>query len=236
MTRTTDFLHAEHGAVTVDWVVLTAATVGLGMATMGALAGGVRSLTAAIDETLRGDIVDTAFAVLAEMDFSDGMDGWSGGEIRAVPGMDQRVLVLSRDHQTTSRAFAVPTDGGPVTVEFDMALFDSWDGEFAAVLVNDERVALTTHNFRDGTAPTVQDLSDSGMTVEVVSSSVGATAFWQGAGNHEAGDGALLYNQRIRVTVEDTSKMDALMLGFETNLQQVADDEGLGIDNVTVSG
>jgi hypothetical protein len=117
-----------------------------------------------------------------------------------------------------------------------MALFDSWDGEFAAVLVNDERVALTTHDFRDGVAPTITDQSGAGMTVEVLSSSVGATAFWEGADSFENGDGARLYNQRMRVTVDDTSQMDALFVGFETTLNQIADDEGLGIDNVAVSG
>ena len=31
MKKVFDFIHAEDGAVTVDWVVLTAATVGIGM-------------------------------------------------------------------------------------------------------------------------------------------------------------------------------------------------------------
>ena len=39
------FARDEDGAVTVDWVVLTAAVVGLGMAVGAAIRGGVQDLT-----------------------------------------------------------------------------------------------------------------------------------------------------------------------------------------------
>lgn len=39
------FLHDETGAVTVDWVVLTAAIVGLGLAVMAVVSGGVENLS-----------------------------------------------------------------------------------------------------------------------------------------------------------------------------------------------
>lgn len=40
-----DFFADETGAVTVDWVVLTAAIVGLGMATMAVVSGGVENVS-----------------------------------------------------------------------------------------------------------------------------------------------------------------------------------------------
>lgn len=40
-----DFLQSENGAVTVDWVVLTAALVGLGLAAMSVTSGGVEDLS-----------------------------------------------------------------------------------------------------------------------------------------------------------------------------------------------
>lgn len=43
--RTQSFLKSENGAVTVDWVVLTAAIVGLALAVMGVVSGGVESLS-----------------------------------------------------------------------------------------------------------------------------------------------------------------------------------------------
>jgi Flp pilus assembly pilin Flp len=46
------FLSDESGAVTVDWVVLTAAIVGLGLAVMSVVSGGIESLSGNIADTL----------------------------------------------------------------------------------------------------------------------------------------------------------------------------------------
>ncbi len=51
----------EDGAVTVDWVVLTAAVVGLGIAALNVVRGGVGSLTSKIADELENDIITTAF-------------------------------------------------------------------------------------------------------------------------------------------------------------------------------
>lgn len=42
----------ESGAVTVDWVVLTAALVGLGLAVMGVVSGGIEDLSTDISSAL----------------------------------------------------------------------------------------------------------------------------------------------------------------------------------------
>ena len=58
------FAGDESGAVTVDWVVLTAALVGLGLAVMGVVSGGIGNVSAAIDTQLRADHINgtnTAF-------------------------------------------------------------------------------------------------------------------------------------------------------------------------------
>ena len=48
------FAQDENGAVTVDWVVLTAAVVGLAVAAYGSIQTGASTLTAATDTTLSG--------------------------------------------------------------------------------------------------------------------------------------------------------------------------------------
>ena len=50
------FKNDESGAVTVDWVVLTAALVGLGLAVMGVVSGGIEDLS----ETIASDLSTTA--------------------------------------------------------------------------------------------------------------------------------------------------------------------------------
>lgn len=48
------FKNDESGAVTVDWVVLTAAIVGLGMVVMTSVGGGIQSLGTAVTTDLGG--------------------------------------------------------------------------------------------------------------------------------------------------------------------------------------
>lgn len=49
------FSSDESGAVTVDWVVLTAAIVGLGLAVLAVVGGGVENLSNDIDTRLLED-------------------------------------------------------------------------------------------------------------------------------------------------------------------------------------
>ncbi len=53
------FRNVEDGAVTVDWVVLTAAIVGLGIAVYGVVSGGIGDLSQDIDTQLETDMINT---------------------------------------------------------------------------------------------------------------------------------------------------------------------------------
>ncbi|MEQ8291593.1 MAG: hypothetical protein RIA08_05245 [Roseovarius sp.] len=52
------FLHDESGAVTVDWVVLTAAVVGLGVAAVDIVEEGVNALASDIATAIADKTVD----------------------------------------------------------------------------------------------------------------------------------------------------------------------------------
>ncbi|HGG05987.1 MAG TPA: hypothetical protein ENK28_11050 [Aliiroseovarius sp.] len=52
MKNFTNFLNDESGAVTVDWVVLTAAIVGLGIAVLTTISSSVEDVASAIDTQL----------------------------------------------------------------------------------------------------------------------------------------------------------------------------------------
>lgn len=52
MVKLTDFLKSEDGAVTVDWVVLTAAIVGLGIVVIGSIGAGTTSVSSGLGATL----------------------------------------------------------------------------------------------------------------------------------------------------------------------------------------
>ncbi|WP_114967131.1 hypothetical protein [Alkalilacustris brevis] len=53
------FRHDESGAVTVDWVVLTAAIVGLGIAVVVAVGPGLKDLADNISDTVGGATITT---------------------------------------------------------------------------------------------------------------------------------------------------------------------------------
>lgn len=61
MKSFTSFLSDESGAVTVDWVVLTAALVGLGLAVISVVSTGLEDLSGDIQGQLQADHVNTGF-------------------------------------------------------------------------------------------------------------------------------------------------------------------------------
>lgn len=52
-----NFIKDEDGAVTVDWVVLTSAIVGLAIAVLVSVSGGVLNLSDDIDQALSGTTI-----------------------------------------------------------------------------------------------------------------------------------------------------------------------------------
>ncbi len=54
-----NFKHDEDGAVTVDWVVLTAAIVGLGIAVLTSVSGGTKGLANKISSNLANQTIAT---------------------------------------------------------------------------------------------------------------------------------------------------------------------------------
>ncbi len=56
-----NFVADESGAVTVDWVVLTAAIVGLGIAVMASVSDGLQNLSGDIQNQLTTQGISTVF-------------------------------------------------------------------------------------------------------------------------------------------------------------------------------
>ncbi len=67
-----DFITSESGAATVDWVVLTAASVAMGLAVMSVVADGI--------ENLSGDIQNALSNVEIHISFEDWDNFRNGGE------------------------------------------------------------------------------------------------------------------------------------------------------------
>ncbi|MFT5870311.1 MAG: Flp pilus assembly pilin Flp [Paracoccaceae bacterium] len=61
ITKVARFAMDENGAVTVDWVVLTAALVGLGLAVINVVGSGLDNLANDIRTQLERDHINTSF-------------------------------------------------------------------------------------------------------------------------------------------------------------------------------
>jgi len=61
MKQKQNFLFDDSGAVTVDWVVLTAATVGLGLATMAVVSAGVEDLSGDTRSQMESQTITASF-------------------------------------------------------------------------------------------------------------------------------------------------------------------------------
>jgi hypothetical protein len=58
---TKKFVDDQSGAVTVDWVVMTAAVVGLGIAALGTVASGLSNASSAVETQLTDQDISTSF-------------------------------------------------------------------------------------------------------------------------------------------------------------------------------
>lgn len=66
------FFRSQSGAVTVDWVVLTAGLVGLGLATMAVVSTGVQDTSGDINDQLQADdIIRTSFETPVDLGYRD---------------------------------------------------------------------------------------------------------------------------------------------------------------------
>jgi Flp pilus assembly pilin Flp len=61
-----NFRNDDSGAVTVDWVVLTAAMVGLGIAVVATVGGGIGTMGGTIDTALSGAAIGTDLSALGQ--------------------------------------------------------------------------------------------------------------------------------------------------------------------------
>ena len=149
MAEHTNFLTAEDGALTVDWVVLTAALVGLGLASAAVVSIGVQNASEDLEGTLKHDnLIHTSFSHLSDGTF----------------------LSDSQESSLKQHAFAQMNSG--LSIEYSNAL-SQIDANFASWLagVNDGTYTLDGGgtNYVDGNgdfAFTKADYDNSGIYTE----------------------------------------------------------------------
>ena len=138
-----NFVTSEDGAVTVDWVVLTAATVGLGVATLAVVQGGVADLSQDVSDSLAQDrgimfsgfgleLTNGSFEDIEGMRaagwgfyaYNDGMSGWEELD-------NERFEVVHSGYHGVDAfdgAFSLDMDASPGNLTIGQTLEDAVDG------------------------------------------------------------------------------------------------------------
>ncbi len=167
------FWSSEQGAVTVDWVVLTAAVSGLGIAALATVSSGVKNTSTQVDTMLRSTQIMTWFdRNYAGIDFNfDGGDAldfepweWNHPDVEfnasdalgAVTGDTALVFTTASDYHNGYGGFSIrgldPSDAEPSVYEFSY-----W------ARVADSEASVTTINWDhasgEGFPPMAQEIT-----------------------------------------------------------------------------
>ncbi|MFT4620861.1 MAG: hypothetical protein ACI9KS_001196 [Sulfitobacter sp.] len=139
------FAHSESGAVTVDWVVLTAAMVGLGIGALGVVQVGMADLSNDLADELKKDrgifqqgfgiaLTNASFEDIEGMlaagwgfyAFNDGMAGWEELDALRFEVVHSRYNGVDAAHG----GFSLDMDASPGNLTIAQTLDDAIDGSF----------------------------------------------------------------------------------------------------------
>lgn len=154
--KLTAFAADETGVVSVDWMVISAACIGLSLATVSVVSGGFDDLSADVASSLAGrplidNFHDTGASawVLADTGFSAGLDGWGGdGTITTVAGFGD-ILVIDPGG-TVETTLSLPEGARTAEIRFDLVGADALSGAASEIWVNG--VAIGIARVEAGTA------------------------------------------------------------------------------------
>lgn len=169
------FLNDDDGAVTPDWVLITAAVTGLGFAVVSSVAVGTGQLGRATSDALSSapigfsSIMDRAGATLrtlVSMTFDDGdFAGWSSDRTDSSPDLGPFLGPFGGSDDMVRYGVALPPGTRAAEVSFDLMVLNSWDaetpgfssgrGDGMSIVIDGHEVAfeLFQHNLTDAEHP-----------------------------------------------------------------------------------
>jgi Flp pilus assembly pilin Flp len=218
-----NFINDETGAVTVDWVVLTAGIVGVAIGVAAVVSGGVEDLAGDTGDALSGFDGWTSFSTATTLfsnDFSAGLGGFIGGSVQNVLGFGE-VLQLGPGEATTA-TFDVPEGATSATVSFDMLGLDDLSGEGASILINGQEVAFYADDHGN---ITTQDMGVTGVSVSVN----------QVYSNDPVGSGSHGNDSRATYTITVANPGETVTFGVASQTGQPISEEFYAIDDVSFS-
>lgn len=218
-----NFTNDTSGAVTVDWVVMTAGTVGLGLAVIGTVSGGVENLSFDISDALSG--MHAVVTELASHSFSGGdAAGWVGGTVMDMGGQMGELLVLGPG-ETAGFSLDVPAGSDQAQMVFDLVAGDSldnsarWGTDTATIMINGVPVAIATSERGSNLTFEIPQVDGTLVeaTVTVAPTNYGGSSRWQ--------------DTVAEVTVTVDQPVGEIDIQMVSGANQSVRDEFWGIDN-----
>lgn len=155
-----------------------------------------------------------------ESDFSSTTDGWSHGSLVTSSEWGSFLGTFGAG-QSTSKTFSEST---PIqSISFDWLRLDSWDGEFFKIKANGNEIFSKSFSFNTNVTTTSSG-SASGFTWVLTPHEYGGS-YWGSTGWSD---------QRFTIVITPPEGTNELTLELSSTLDQAADDEAWGIDNVVV--
>ena len=249
------FLTDETGAVTVDWTVMTAAIVGLGLASAAAVSTGAVNLGNDVESSLSGASVSGlrwAFArELINQNFADGnFAGWSRSNATTFGAWGPMLGPFGRETFANPLTYDVSLPEGMSNglISFDLVIADSWDGHSNPTrdshgwtnalgdslrFIVDGQV-VTTEHFLGGNS-SLSYLQDRQGTIQIGESTFNVSMTLRDAPAGNIG-GSHWADQRWNVQIEALNAPEDFQLGFSSTANQALGDEAFGIQNFTIAG
>ncbi|WP_371157083.1 hypothetical protein [Jannaschia sp. 2305UL9-9] len=234
-----EFLADTRGAITVDYVVLTAVTAGVGIAASDLVMDGYRALAANVNGELSGEVVSAeegggetesglSLGVTFTTAFNNDANGWYGGSVTDVKGIGNVMQIAgSRGAQSIVQEFAIEKGVAEATFSFDLYALDSLDDESGIIFIDGQEVGRLTKG-NSGTTFTPSTVAGITVTGKVVDENVSL------GGNMSDAHNWVDSMATVSITVANPNEYVAL--GFGSDADQNVGNESFAVDNFTATG
>lgn len=223
------FLHDEDGAITVDYVTLTAASLGVGLGASALLGGGLLELAQDFAAEVTGPIIEPV-ASMGSGDMTARIGAWTNGIFLTLEGFGDVMMLTPQ--ATAETIIDIPEGATEATFTFDVISGDTLDMETSFFYINGELIAHLNSQSRPVYSNEVNIAAlggggwvPDGFTVQEetvqINANIGGDPYWKDA------------ITRITITMENPPPQ--VTFGTGTNTNQAMTDEFYAIDNFGVA-
>jgi hypothetical protein len=230
------FIKCDDGAITVDYVVLTAGVTGVGLAMMSVVAPPLgdlaRVVVASLEDTvssIESQSPDGGVSFNKSYDFTSGGSDWSGATITDVAGFGKVLgpIAGSQGLESVTTTFALGPGATSAELTFDLLAFDSLDNEDGVLFINGVEIGRMSSN--------AGKLTWKPGSVQGITLSADIVASGEQLGGMNSGPEAWWKDGIGKISVKVDNPGEFMTFGFGSTANQDVDDESWGLDNFIIT-